>query len=239
MFPPTPYRHSLYPPAPPPFQSIPPPSFRRRPESRTPVFPGVAVGRGVDSRFRGNDGMGGNDGEGGNDGMGGNDGEGVLNDGEVGVRDLQGGRRGWWNESVSPSPNPLPLGEGLRLAALWGGAVHMALAALYRRGARPCAPTPHHETRPLLRNPPQVITAKTNPPPNERPSPSGRGLGEGESLYATQRHITPPNPIIIPAPSRHSRESGNPLPGLSAVRDRPGFWIPACAGMTVMGRRIE
>ena len=36
--------------------SRPPPSFRRRPESRTPVSSGVAKGRGVDSRFRGNDG---------------------------------------------------------------------------------------------------------------------------------------------------------------------------------------
>ena len=35
-----------------------PPSFRRRPESRTPVCPGVSRGPGVDSRFRGNDGRG-------------------------------------------------------------------------------------------------------------------------------------------------------------------------------------
>ena len=35
-----------------------PPSFRRRPESRTPVAPAIGGGRGVDSRFRGNDGMG-------------------------------------------------------------------------------------------------------------------------------------------------------------------------------------
>ena len=41
------------------YPTMPPPSsFRRRPESRTPVCPGVAVGRGVDSRFRGNDGTG-------------------------------------------------------------------------------------------------------------------------------------------------------------------------------------
>ena len=36
----------------------PPPSFQRRPESRIPTVPGVGIGRGVDSRFRGNDGMG-------------------------------------------------------------------------------------------------------------------------------------------------------------------------------------
>ena len=36
----------------------PPPSFRRRPESRTPVRFGWRIGRGVDSRFRGNDGVG-------------------------------------------------------------------------------------------------------------------------------------------------------------------------------------
>ena len=34
----------------------PPPSFRRRPESGTPVGAGRQLGRGVDSRFRGNDG---------------------------------------------------------------------------------------------------------------------------------------------------------------------------------------
>ena len=34
------------------------PSFRRRPESRTPVGAGVAGGPGVDSRFRGKDGEG-------------------------------------------------------------------------------------------------------------------------------------------------------------------------------------
>ena len=46
------------PPALPPSFRPSPPSFRRRPESRTPVGFGVAIGRGVDSRFRGNDGVG-------------------------------------------------------------------------------------------------------------------------------------------------------------------------------------
>ena len=42
----------------------PPPSFRCRPESRTPVCPQLRKGRGVDSRFRGNDGGGRNSGMG-------------------------------------------------------------------------------------------------------------------------------------------------------------------------------
>ena len=79
----------------------------------------------------------------------------------------------------------------------------------------------------------------TNWGTRRKPSPSGRGLGEGESSYDAQRHITPRNPIVIPAyPHRHSRASGNPHPGLSAVRRQPGFWIPACAGMTVGGVRL-
>ena len=62
---------------------------------------------------------------------------------------------------------------------------HMALSAVYRRGARPCALTRHHETRPSPRNP--SVATKSNPPPNEKPSPSGRGLGEGEMPGAGQR----------------------------------------------------
>ena len=45
------------------FPLPPPPSFRRRPESRTPVDPGVCGGWRVDSRESGNDGGGGNDGK--------------------------------------------------------------------------------------------------------------------------------------------------------------------------------
>ena len=33
----------------------------------------------------------------------------------------------------------------------------------------------------------------------QKPSPSGRGLGEGETQCAGQRHITPHNPTVIPA----------------------------------------
>ena len=51
----SPHRHSV---------RAPLPSFRRRPESRTPVCPELRKGRGVDSRFRGNDGGGGNYGNG-------------------------------------------------------------------------------------------------------------------------------------------------------------------------------
>ena len=36
-------------------QTLPSPSLRRRPESRTPVYPALRKGRGVDSRFHGND----------------------------------------------------------------------------------------------------------------------------------------------------------------------------------------
>ena len=39
--------------------------------------------------------------------------------------------------------------------------------------------------------------------------------------------------LIIPAPRRLSRESGKPYPGQPPRRGIPGFWIPACAGMTV------
>ena len=49
--------------------------------------------------------------------------------------------------------------------------------------------------------------------------------------YRPHRHSRPiPS---FPPPSRHSRESGNPHPSLSPRRGQPGFWIPACAGMTV------
>ena len=64
----------------------PPSSFRRRPESGTPVSPELRKGRGVDSRFRGNDGE--------------------------GVRAI--GRCLAYSDS--PSPNPLPLGEGFPAA---------------------------------------------------------------------------------------------------------------------------
>ena len=48
-----------------------------------------------------------------------------------------------------------------------------------------------------------------------------------------------PAHTVIPAPHRHSRESGNPRPGLSPGQTAPGFWIPAYAGMTVgAGRSV-
>ena len=57
------------------------------------------------------------------------------------------------------------------------------------------------------------------------PAYAGMTVGGGNRL-------SPAHPII-PAPLRHSRESGNPHPGLAVRQRLPGFWIPAGAGMTV------
>ena len=68
---------------------------------------------------------------------------------------------------------------------------------------------------------------------------TGRKLAEDDADTVARNYNAPgPN---IPAlsrrysrpPFRHSRESGNPHPALSPRRGLPGFWIPACAGMTV------
>ena len=159
----------------------PPPSFRRRPESRTPVYAKLRKGRGVDSRFRGND-------------------------DKVGWLKWR-----WLAHSVSPSPNPLPLGEGRRLAALSGWAVHTALAALYRRGARPCAPTPHHGTRTLPRNPPR--------------HPSIRK----QTYIYTQPNPNQPASTVIPAlPSV--------IPAKAGIHTRP-FAMPGPAGVLDSGLR--
>ena len=191
--------------------SRPPPSFRRRPESRTPVVPGVSIGEVWIPAFAGMTGWGGND------------------DG-VGRRDmaLAGARR-------SSLTQPSPAGRGLSgaCAVYKVGRHYMALASVYRRGARPCAPTPHHDTRPAPRNPPnplprilsEYIATKPYPPSNGKPSPSGRGLGEGESLYARQRHLTPPTPSVIlaPIPSFPRKRESTPRPfrssGLAGVLD--------------------
>ena len=89
---------------------------------------------------------------------------------------------------TQPSPAGRGLGGACAIIRL-GGSIRCCLP--YSVGAHGRAPLPrttkpghHHET---------TSTA------NEKPSPSGRGLGEGESLCASQRHITPPNPIVIPA----------------------------------------
>ena len=55
-----PAKAGIHPP-PSPITPAPPPSFRRRPESRTPVYAALTQGPGVDSRFRGNDGGAGRD----------------------------------------------------------------------------------------------------------------------------------------------------------------------------------
>ena len=61
---------------------------------------------------------------------------------------------------------------------------------------------------------------------HQQPSPSGRGLGEGESFCAAQ-HRRPPHPFILrPAQDERMLPSCQPQP-------LPGCWIPACAGMTV------
>ena len=61
----------------------------------------------------------------------------------------------------------------------------------------------------------------------KKPSPSGRGLGEGETLYAAQRHIPPPHPFIL-----RQAQDERMLP-VCQPQPLPGFWIPAYAGMTV------
>ena len=126
---PAPRHHSVPAPS---FRPRPPPSFRRRPESRTPVCSELRKGRGVDSRFRGNDGTG---------------------------RELRE----------------------------WGAA-----------GSR-----------------------------QQKSSPSGRGLGEGETQCAANR---------LPAinrPHRHSGAGRNPEPRSVPNCGKAGAWIPAFAGMTV------
>ena len=58
-------------------------------------------------------------------------------------------------------------------------------------------------------------------------------MGEGESLYASQRHIPPPNLIVIPAPTVIPAKAGIHPPAFPQFGGQPGFWIPAYAGMTV------
>ena len=83
---------------------------------------------------------------------------------------------------------------------------------------------------------------------SRRPSPSGRGLGEGETCpaanpgYAAIPHSRhppsfPPSPVTPPSP-RHSRASGNPPPGLSLRRYTAGVLdsvlnLSQDAGMTM------
>ena len=99
------------------------------------------------------------------------------------------------------------------------------------RGARPCAPTLNGRQRCMTDTP-------SHPGASRRPSPSGRGLGEGETPYAAQppsaadRPAPPPFILrqaqderlptrhshpspAIPAPSRHSR----PIPSFPRKRE--------------------
>ena len=94
-------------------------------------------------------------------------------------------------------------------------------------------------------------------PPAGKPSPSGRGLGEGEPSYVANLADARRPPPSFPPPHRHSRESGNPPPAVLQTNPRrppPSFrrrpesrtpadaglligqvWIPAFAGMTKCG----
>ena len=123
------------------------------------------------------------------------------------------------------------------------------------RGARTCAPTLNGRQRCMTDTP-------SHPGASRRPSPSGRGLGEGETPYAAQppsaadRPAPPPFILrqaqderlptrqcrpspVIPAPSRHSRESGNPPPPSPitpapppSFRRRPESRTPVYAALT-------
>ena len=72
--------------------------------------------------------------------------------------------------------------------------------------------------------------------PSPQPSPAGRGLW---ALCAGIDGDYIPEPLPprhhSGGPRRHSRESGNPPPRPIDTLGLPGFWIPACAGMTVGG----
>ena len=88
------------------------------------------------------------------------------------------------------------------------------------RGARPGAPTLYGRQRRM--KPPSLIKAQAP----QSPLPAGEG-------WVREKPYKPPTPYDAAQLYRHSRESGNPHPGLSIRRGLPGFWIPACAGMTV------
>ena len=83
-----------------------PPPFRRRPESRAPAYPELRKGRGVDSRFRGND------------------------------DEIVCFHMALAAQSDSPSPNPLPLGEGFSLGSGSGFAVMAGLGFAAMAGYR-------------------------------------------------------------------------------------------------------
>ena len=63
-----------------------------------------------------------------------------------------------------------------------------------------------------------------NQPANPNRVPAVSPLPAGEGWVRESRH-KPPTPLVIPAISV--------IPALSPGRGKPGFWIPACAGMTV------
>ena len=66
--------------------------------------------------------------------------------------------------------------------------------------------------------------------PAGKPSPSGRGWGEGETPATANLDVISNRATrltVIPA------QAGIQNPGVSRRSDRPGVWIPAFAGMTV------
>ena len=96
----------------------------------------------------------------------------------------------------------------------------------YNAGAHGRAPLPRitnpghcHETRPPPRIPDNIT--KLAPPPNEKPFPSGRGLGEGET-YCTANAVclpsTPPPFILRQAQDERRLPSRKPQP-LTGVLD--------------------
>ena len=103
------------------------------------------------------------------------------------------------------------------------------------RGARTCAPTIYGRQRHMPPNPIKAQAPKSPLSAGEgwvresRPAPAN-----AISRRPTASVIPRPIPSFPPHP-RHSRESGNPHSILSTLPRPPGFWIPACAGMTVGG----
>ena len=131
--------------------------------------------------------------------------------------------------SVSPSPNPLPLGEGLRLAPRIGRAMSFPLAtpAAVRSSniiliVPTAIPVPHHHSRsPPLFPFPTVIPAKAGI--HTRP------------LFA-RRIVPTASAAVLDSGLRRNDGGGAAWRwGWPGCRHPPGFWIPAYAGMTVGG----
>ena len=134
--------------------------------------------------------------------------------------------RDWWCSSFLPHPTLSRWERALRLAPRIGRAMPFPIAT----------PSSVHPTPFLLYLPPYTPYL----PPFLFPT----------VIPAPRRHSRPPPPFppptVIPAIYRHSRHppsfpqkrESTPRhysPGVSCQLYLPGFWIPACAGMTVGG----